>query len=200
MNLIVCFGKRLNPDGSLDWINVSRCDLAVKLFTENQDSKLLLSGGGNMVPFSEAEGMLKYIKDNNPDLDYSKITTEDQSRSTIDLLINIKTEIILPAGFDKVIMVSDVMHIKRIEILVGHIFGPDIDVEYVGSTVNITGKYLEAMEDIEKYLVELTSNNPVLKTKQPGDHQAWKDYENQYQVAKKKAGKGIVDINDSVKV
>lgn len=87
-----------------------RLDKAVMYLNEHPNTKCIVSGGqGDNEPFSEAEGMFRYLVDNG--IDAARITLEDQSKNTTENLKN--SRILLPSKDVKVGILTNNFHIFR---------------------------------------------------------------------------------------
>lgn len=83
MKIIVVLGYKLNDDASMDSLLKQRLDLCLKLISEEQYDKIIVSGGCPNPPgleTSEAFKMAEYLINNN--VDKNMIILEDQSLTT----------------------------------------------------------------------------------------------------------------------
>jgi uncharacterized SAM-binding protein YcdF (DUF218 family) len=200
IDLIICLGKQLLPDGNLDWVLQSRVEKAVEVFKQNPDAKLLLSGGQshliqNKVKASEAQTMLDYIKENYS-LDFKNILIEEEGNSTIDQLCRIKTQILIPNNYKTIALVTYEIHMLRASTTLKSILGPAYEVLTYPSIVKISGVYRQAMIDQEEVTLELTKKTRI-NVITPGDHEKWLEFARQFQKTAKKrtaAGEKITDI------
>jgi uncharacterized SAM-binding protein YcdF (DUF218 family) len=113
----------------------ARLDHAVTLWTEGVSTNVMVTGG--KLPgdrFTEAEASRAYLIDRGvPD---SAILLENEGRSTYDSLES-ASAILLAAGLDDVVLVSDAFHLKR-SALIADGFGLDVRVSATPTSV-VTG-------------------------------------------------------------
>jgi hypothetical protein len=140
---IICLGKQLNDDGSLDWVSQERVKLALDIWKQDKSALLILSGGKKYsdernLEVSEAVAMKKFIEV-QPDInqDEIEIIVEDEGPSSLTQLVIIKTDIILARGLKNIDVISDEIHIERVRVLFDAIMGPGFNIDYQGSLVNI---------------------------------------------------------------
>lgn len=183
IDCIICLGKNLNDDGTLDWVFQERVNLAGKMFSEHPESLLILTGGKshldnrNDIP-SQAFAMLKYLKDKMT-LDETKVILEENGVSTIHQLCIIKRDFLIPQNFKNIAIVTDEVHEPRATILAKHIFGAEFNVEGYPSIVNIGGEYRKSIEKVEKEKYEITVES-IVKKFEDGDDKGILEREENY--------------------
>lgn len=81
LDYIIVLGALVNEDGPSS-ITAARLNSAIQYLEDNPDTKCIVSGGqGFNEPWSEAEGMRRYLEEKGIDAD--RIIMEDQSTNTI---------------------------------------------------------------------------------------------------------------------
>jgi uncharacterized SAM-binding protein YcdF (DUF218 family) len=173
LDVIICLGKAVHNDGSIDWILQERVKKAAEIASNNPQAMLILSGAKHHLDNrsglpSEAEAMLKYIKDNNL-LDSSRIIIEDKGSSTIHQQCIIKTDFLIPNNYKNIGLVTDELHMPRAEVTLKSILGPGFGVVAFPSIVNLAGKARALIIDDEKKSFDLTMETRV-NVISPGDH------------------------------
>lgn len=109
-DVALVFGASLSRDEPSP-VFAERINHGIWLYIEGYVSKILISGGNEHFGNIEAEAARKYaIEKGIPDKD---ILIETASKNTVENIVYSK-DIILANGFNKVIMVSDPLHMKRI--------------------------------------------------------------------------------------
>jgi uncharacterized SAM-binding protein YcdF (DUF218 family) len=173
LNLIICLGCQLNRHNEPTWMLQARVDQAAIIFQHHPESLLLLTGGKSYlqseVITSEAEAMRKYLL-SKYQVDRTRLLLETESTSTIEQLCMIKHELIEPEGYHAMALVSDEFHIRRAAFMFKQIMGPEYNVYPIGAMVNLSGKYLESLRQLEDSYYQLTIDTYGSFT--PGDHQA----------------------------
>ena len=160
MDTLILFGKQLLEDTTISWVAESRCKLAMELLRKHHGVRLIISGGRTSSDKSEASVMRNYIL-SHMDVS-SRIDVEEDGLSTVHQLVIIKTAYLTPNGVRKVALISDEIHIPRIELVAKHLLGKNFEVQSFGSEVRISGHYRRAMVEFESKLYKLTLSNPVL--------------------------------------
>lgn len=183
IDCIICLGKNLNDDGSLDWVFQERVNLAGKIFVEHPESVLVLTGGISHLDNrsdlpSQAFAMLKFLKENFK-IDETNIILEEEGVSTIHQLCIIKNDILIPQKFKNIAIVTDVVHEPRATVLAEHIFGPEFNVKGHGSIVNIGGEYRKSIDRVEKEKYEITVES-IVKKFEKGDDKGILEREENY--------------------
>jgi len=198
MDILVLFGKHLYTDGGIDWIAESRCELAIKLLSAYPTCDLIITGGRtNLSMMSEASKMKSYIVQrigNN-----RNIFLEEEGVTTINQLYILKKDYLAPSNQRHIGLISDQIHIKRLELIANHLLGEEYKPEFFGAEVRLSGHYRKAIEERERQLRELISNNPVLRNFPSGSHEAWALFDEFYRQEKAKENVdrlGLLDVND----
>jgi hypothetical protein len=201
IELVICLGKQLNDDGSLDWISQERVKLAVTIVNENPNAKLLLSGGKKYsdersLEVSEAKAMETYIKNelNRNDL---QIIIEDEGPSSLTQLVIIKTKIILPQQIKNIALVTDEVHLERARTLFDAIMGDEYQINYQGSLVDIAGQYRDLIVQNEAIKTKYIIDNMINQLPK-GDHEAYRKYDEEYRAAQLEHNKSGGDPNQPV--
>lgn len=194
MNTFILFGKQLFRDGKLDWIAQSRCDLAIELINKNPNVALIITGGKTTQTESEASVMKKYII-NKLKVD-TNIILEESGLSTIHQLVVLKNDYLLPKNQFEIGLISDEIHMPRIELTARHLLGDDFTITTYKSEVRISGQYRQSIENFEKDLFNLTTKNPVIVNYPKGDDKMWKLYDDFYRNKKKELNSIKLDVNE----
>lgn len=172
-DVVICLGKSINKDYSLDWILTNRVELAYKLAKKN-NVPLLLTGGKShkkvleKVAKSEASAMYDYLKKNYPGLKLIVIL-EEKGESTIHQLCIIKNKILLPKKWYNLVLVTDEIHLKRAVITTEWIFGDKFKVFGQGSLINLNGSLRSLYENREGEKYNLSINGLIKKYKKGDD-------------------------------
>lgn len=88
LDYIIVLGAQVRESGPSVVLQY-RLDAAIEYLNENPDTICIVSGGqGANEPFSEAEGMAKYLLENG--IDVNRILLEDESRNTVQNIQNSK--------------------------------------------------------------------------------------------------------------
>lgn len=108
---LIVLGSKVNTDGPSD-MTCLRLDAACEYLNDHPDSKCVLSGGqGSNEPWSEAEGMAKYLIEKG--IDEDRLYLEDKSTSTRENL-QYSMELIEEKGLNKnVTIVTNAFHVYR---------------------------------------------------------------------------------------
>jgi len=194
MKTFILFGKQLFRDGQLDWIAQSRCDLAIELINKTSNGTLIITGGKTTQLESEASVMKKYISNKlkvNCD-----IILEESGLSTIHQLVVLKNDYLLPKRQFEIGLISDEIHMPRIELTARHLLGDDFIITTYKSEVRISGQYRQSIENFERDLFDLTAKNPVLVNYPKGDDKMWKLYDEFYRNKKKELNSIKLDVNE----
>lgn len=110
----VILGNRVNDDGTITKIQISRLKMALEIEEKFHPDYFILSGGSpnKKAGISEAEGMYNYLVENGFDKD--KLILEDKSISTIE---NAKFSIPIAEklGAEIVIVCSSLYHFEDLQ-------------------------------------------------------------------------------------
>ena len=194
MNTLILFGKQLFRDGQLDWIAQSRCDLACELIYKEPNATLIITGGQTTQQESEASVMKNYITKKLKTK--TEIILEESGLSTIHQLVVLKNEYLLPRKQFEIGLISDEIHIPRIELTARHLLGDDFTISIYKAEVRLSGQYRQSIENFAKELFDLTSKNPVLINYRKGDDKMWKLYDEFYRNKKKELNSIKLDVNE----
>ena len=109
LDYIIVLGAQVRESGPSVVLQY-RLDAAIEYLNENPDTVCIVSGGqGVNEPFSEAEGMAKYLLENGIEKD--RILLEDESRNTVQNIQNSKD--IMEELYNGVGIVTNNFHIFR---------------------------------------------------------------------------------------
>lgn len=176
MDLIICLGKMLNSEGSLDWVLQERVEVAVEQALKYPQSKLVLTGGhhhfgDNLDSPTQAAAMLQYIKAQQLRINPEQVILEEKGDSTINQLIIIKRELVIPNNYTELMLVTDEFHMSRAFDSFKLVMGEDYKLEKAPAQVNLSGHYRQMIEKIEKEKYKVFKQN-VLDKFTPGDDKA----------------------------
>lgn len=186
LDLVVCFGKQLNDDGSLDWVSQERVKLAVNVLRRYPNARILFTGGKKYsdernLTISEARAMAEYMVNTLACKDIEPII-EDEGNASLMQMIKIKREILIPYNYRNIAAVSDEIHIHRVNLEFGATLGHDFNLYCFGSLVNLAGQYRSLIEASETSKRKYFEENMLSQIK-PGDDQWLWDYHMRYQQA-----------------
>ena len=109
LDYIIVLGAQVRENGPSVVLQY-RLDAAIDYLNENPDTICIVSGGqGVNEPFSEAEGMTKYLLENGIEKD--RILLEDKSRNTVQNIQNSK--ILMGESYNGVGIVTNNFHVFR---------------------------------------------------------------------------------------
>lgn len=109
LDYIIVLGAQVREDGPSVVLKY-RLDAAIDYLNENPDTVCIVSGGqGANEPFSEAEGMAKYLIGNG--IDEKRILLEDKSKNTVQNIQNSKE--IMEETYNGVGIVTNNFHVFR---------------------------------------------------------------------------------------
>jgi hypothetical protein len=155
LDVIVCLGKGIGPNGEIDWVLEERIKLSLKLAEHNPNAKLILSGGIGITAdeggkyTTEADAMELYVRNNFPHLE-SRVIKEPLSEGSLDQLCRIKTQYVKTFNLKSVAIVTDELHINRVSLLFDALMGDEYNCFFFGSQINLFGKYRQLIEEFEK--------------------------------------------------
>lgn len=175
--ILICFGKSLYKDLKPDWFLEARLNKTIEIAQEYKDIPIVLTGGKSHlieheVEISEAKSMSDFISKKNENL-ISRFIIEDKADSTVDQIIRIKTEIIIPNNIRVVGIITDEIHMPRAKMTTHHILGNEYQVVDFPAEVRISGNWRKALDDIEAKVYELLERTRFSSIN-PGDHEHWK--------------------------
>lgn len=189
IQLISVLGKSPAPDGTADWVMMSRLDTAMDVLSRNEGAKLILQGGSSYgiqnATITEAQVGYNYLQKNykiNPD----QIILEEASRSTLQQGIIIVERFLTDSSIKKVAVVTDEFHIKRAELVFRGIVANKVELEFVPAPVKIYGKYRELIQQHES-VDGLDNLKRLVDCLPPGDVDAYKEYERKYAIVRARA-------------
>lgn len=104
---IIVLGSYVNPNGTPSGILKDRLDTAIKVFNQNQDLKILVSGDHGRTNYDEVNVMREYLEDKG--VPTSQIFMDHAGFSTYETMYRAK-EIF---EIDKAIIVTQDYHLKR---------------------------------------------------------------------------------------
>lgn len=109
LDYIIVLGAQVRESGPSVVLRY-RLDAAIDYLNENPNTVCIVSGGqGANEPFSEAEGMAVYLKENG--IDENKILLEDKSKSTVQNIQNSKN--LMEESYNGVGIVTNNFHVFR---------------------------------------------------------------------------------------
>lgn len=109
LDYIIVLGAQVRESGPSVVLKY-RLDAAIDYLNENPNTVCIVSGGqGANEPFSEAEGMAVYLKENG--IDENKILLEDKSKSTVQNIQNSKN--LMEESYNGVGIVTNNFHVFR---------------------------------------------------------------------------------------
>ena len=109
LDYIIVLGALVYEDGPSSILS-ARLNAAIRYMDDNPDTKCIVSGGqGYNEPFSEAEGMKRYLVSKG--IDESRIIMEDQSVNTVQNIVNSKK--LIESEDAKVGIVTSNFHVYR---------------------------------------------------------------------------------------
>lgn len=186
------------PDNKPDWVLLSRLDKALELTDQFLSSKIILSGGkshllADEISITEAESMKNYILSKRPDIE-SKILIEDQSDSTIDQIVRIKTEFLQKNNYKSIALVTDEIHMPRALATTKHILGNEFKVHPFPSQVRLTGSWKRILIAQENHLYNLLEETRF-SVIDVGDHLTWKKYNEGFKKLTSKEKDSLLNIN-----
>ncbi len=174
LDVIICLGKSINSDGTLDWILEKRVELAYEL-ARKRNIPLILTGFKSYrrdeeIDITEASAMYNYLRTNH-NIKNMKIILEEKGESTIHQLCIIKKNLLVPNKWYLVGIVTDKIHLRRAKITAKWIFGDEFRVYGFESKVNLVGIFRKTYESSEKEKYNLTVDS-ILKKYKKGDDKA----------------------------
>lgn len=109
LDYIIVLGALVYEDGPSSILR-ARLNAAIEYMNDSPDTKCIVSGGqGDNEPFSEAEGMKRYLVSNG--IKESRIIMEDQSVNTVQNIVNSKK--LIESEDAKVGIVTSNFHVYR---------------------------------------------------------------------------------------
>ena len=109
LDYIIVLGAQVRESGPSKVLRY-RLNAAIDYLNANPETKCIVSGGkGNNEPFSEAEGMYKYLLEHG--IDGERIILEDQSINTVTNIKNSKN--LLDESYNSVGVVTNNFHLFR---------------------------------------------------------------------------------------
>ena len=109
LDYIIVLGAQVRESGPSVVLQY-RLDAAIEYLNENPDTICIVSGGqGANEPFSEAEGMAKYLLENG--IDVNRILLEDESRNTVQNIQNSKA--LMGESYNGVGIITNNFHVFR---------------------------------------------------------------------------------------
>lgn len=109
LDYIIVLGAQVRENGPSVVLQY-RLDAAIEYLNKNPDTICIVSGGqGANEPFSEAEGMAKYLLENG--IEMKRILLEDKSRNTVENIQNSKD--LMGESYNGVGIITNNFHIFR---------------------------------------------------------------------------------------
>lgn len=109
LDYIIVLGAQVRENGPSVVLQY-RLDVAIEYLNKNPDTICIVSGGqGANEPFSEAEGMAKYLLENG--IEMKRILLEDKSRNTVENIQNSKD--LMGESYNGVGIITNNFHVFR---------------------------------------------------------------------------------------
>lgn len=109
LDYIIVLGAQVRENGPSVVLQY-RLDAAIEYLNKNPDTICIVSGGqGANEPFSEAEGMAKYLLENG--IEMKRILLEDKSRNTVENIQNSKD--LMGESYNGVGIITNNFHVFR---------------------------------------------------------------------------------------
>lgn len=156
---ILVLGGGINLDGSLSTAAKNQVEAAVKLFKQHSPAAFIASGlygykGDEKPVTSEARAYTQYAEQLG--VDHDSLYIEERSQETLGNILFTKTQLLIPYGWKRIIVVPQVNHLtERVEYLLQKVLGPEYKWTIVRPSENLDSvnvaretKSLEMTRDI----------------------------------------------------
>lgn len=135
-DVIIVLGASVNPDGSLSERLRNRVDKAIMLFRAGKAEKMIFTGkhsfklelAGQTPLRTEAQAMADYALSKG--IPSSAVYLEEHSKDTVGNALFVKTSLLEPKGWKKVMVITSEYHVDKAKLLFDFILGPDYQIEY----------------------------------------------------------------------
>jgi uncharacterized SAM-binding protein YcdF (DUF218 family) len=134
-NAIVVPGGSLTPTGELALRNYSRLDTAIPFFLLGFAYNLIMTGGSQIGACTLVRPEALQMKDYaiGAGVPEWAIHTETTSRDTIGNAINVKTELLLPNDWNKILVITSASHVRRCKKIFQCVLGNEFMVDAVAA-------------------------------------------------------------------
>ena len=156
-DLIVVLGSPNADDGRLFDVAIGRCELALGVYRENPDQRVILTGGFgahfNTTPFPHAELLERYLIDRG--LPQQVIVGRVESANSIEDAL-LSKDLIASLNPGKITIVTSDYHQDRAEFIFKSVWGESVDLRFRYSSVDPDRSELDilALTAHEKRAVE----------------------------------------------
>jgi len=169
---LVVHGAGLTPQEELTEKAAQRMDTAISAWQDGIAPNMVVSGGYSFMldtppSVSEASVMSRYAV--NGGVSEENIYIEDESLDTIGNALFTKTRIVVPNGWENLMVVTSESHLPRTLRIFRHVMGDDFNVQGIPAPEHVTSK-----EKVYE-LIGATMMREVLRGTKPGDDGAIKD-------------------------
>ena len=132
-NTSVCLSHIINDDGSLTEQSRRRTEESYREFIEEEVETITLSGGykNRRAPYTFAKAMEIYLLGKG--INRERIFLEERSLDTVGQAIFTKTDVIIPHGWERLIVISDDDHLPRVKQIFDFVYGREFHIKYVGT-------------------------------------------------------------------
>jgi uncharacterized SAM-binding protein YcdF (DUF218 family) len=166
---LIIHGGGVKSEEELTDKAAARMDTALSAWWENAAPNMALSGGRSFllreVPdFSEAAVMKKYAVGKG--VPEEVVFTEERSLETVGNALFTKTDIVIPKGWEHLVVVTSESHLPRTLRIFEHVYGKDFEVSGIPAPEQIGAK-----ERVWEFLGSVLVKE-ILRGTKPGDHEA----------------------------
>ncbi len=157
-SVIIVLGSPNDNQGNLSDIALSRCQAALKVHSQQPQSKLLLTGGFgtfNQTDTPHALYCQRYLikqgvpADTFTDIALSRFTFEDAT---------LAKPIIEQHGFNKITLVTSEFHMPRAKLIFSALFA-DIPIDYCAADSTVSAEKLRQLESHELAVMDRERDN-----------------------------------------
>ncbi len=169
-DVIVVLGRGILPDGTLPPDPRKRIEKAVALYQKDLAPFIIMSGkwyfrAGRTFSDTESRAMRDYAV--LLGIPKDKIICEEKSMDTIGNAYFVKTLILEPRNWTKVVVVSSEDHMARTQYVFNKVLGTNYHIQYVASELVLTGKTKTEM--LEKERLALIGARRIFENTADGD-------------------------------
>jgi uncharacterized SAM-binding protein YcdF (DUF218 family) len=171
-DVIVALGSGVGLDGSLSKSSQANAQKAVDLYFLHKAPKIIFSGkwsykydhnpikteASAMMDLAVSAGVLE-----------ADICLEEESITTVTNALNLKTKLLTPNNWKRVILVSTPHHLKRAEYNFQKVLGSEYVILPVASDRKYSSGELEELQKLEKQKMEICID--FFKGLKEGDHE-----------------------------
>jgi uncharacterized SAM-binding protein YcdF (DUF218 family) len=169
---LIVHGGGLTPQEELTEKAVARMDTAVSAWGVGVATNMVVSGGHSFLiseapALSEAVVMKRYaLGEGIPD---DAVYTEERSLETVGNALFTKTDIVVPQGWEHLVVVTSESHLPRTLKIFKHIYGSDFEIKGIPAPEKV-GSREKLWEALGTALVR-----EILRGTKPGDDEAIKE-------------------------